>query len=253
MDAERTDDLHRQVWELIPWYVNATLSPAEARRVDDHVVACPRCRREVEAQRELAAELRRAGEEELPPLPHRGAERLLARLDGADEDGGITAGPDAVGEAVGDARGETDVAASGTAGPGGNAPPWWLPAAGLAAALLAALGLALWSPAPAPPAFRTLTDAPAAASSPGIGETSGQRVRLVFAPTASERELRRLLLAENGSLVAGPSPYGVYTARFPRPDDARLDRLRASPLVVFAEPVEGGPAAVSGGEAGETR
>lgn len=224
MAAEHGDDRHREVWELLPWYVNATLAPAEARRVDEHLADCSRCRREVEAQRQLAAAVRRAGEEELPPLPHRGAERLLARLDG--EDGAEVGG--------------TDAAAPGNGRAGRGTPPWWLPATGLAAALLAALGLALWTPSPAPPAFRTLTAAPSAAPSAAAGAAQGQRVRLVFTPTASERELRRLLLAEEGSLVAGPSPYGVYTARFPRPDEARLDRLRASPLVVFAEPVAGG-------------
>jgi hypothetical protein len=101
--------------------------------------------------------------------------------------------------------------------------------------MLAAL---LWrQTVPRPPeAFRTLSDSAAAA------ESTGLRVRMVFASEIDEGTLRRLLLEVEGQIVGGPSPYGVYTVELPAEKDpaarARLlEEIRARREVEFLEPL----------------
>jgi hypothetical protein len=47
--APRPDDgQHREIRELLPWYLNQTLEPGERNRVEDHLRACSSCQREFE-------------------------------------------------------------------------------------------------------------------------------------------------------------------------------------------------------------
>ena len=68
-----------------------------------------------------------------------------------------------------------------------------------------------------------------------------RQVRVVFAPTATEAELRRILLEVRGEVVGGPSPLGAYTIAVPggEPLELVLEHLRADAHVRFAEPVAG--------------
>jgi hypothetical protein len=231
---------HQEVWELIPWYVNGTLEADEAARVEAHLARCPLCRREAEANRGLAAALREAEPAVVEDDPR--LERLLARLDEPDETVAGAPAPAAAGRFA-----------------------WWrstpgparrLVVAQLAAVLLLAVAAgwlaarpaaaprshpAAEAPPPdaAPPArFRTLSRPPAAADLPAAGDEA--TVRLLFAAGTGEVEMRRLLLAEGGRFVGGPSPTGVYTAAFAAPAaevDAVVERLRAAESVELAEPV----------------
>ncbi|WP_196223328.1 zf-HC2 domain-containing protein [Roseibium sp. RKSG952] len=47
-------DVHRTVWELIPWYVNGTLPASEMEMVQRHLETCPVCEAEVHNQMSLA-------------------------------------------------------------------------------------------------------------------------------------------------------------------------------------------------------
>ena len=229
---------HQQAWELIPWYVNDTLDAAEAEAVDDHLERCPLCRREVVANRRLALAVLRSAGEGVPRSPRHGGERLLAG--GAAERRG-----------------------SRRAAPGVRR-WWWAPAAALAASLAVALLVPAWlggavapaevSPSEAAPppsaAFRTLT------SPSAVDAAGGAAVRLVFAAGMSEGAIRRLLLAEEGRFVAGPSPAGVYTAVFPvaggdEAVDTLLARLRAAPAVALAERLHAAAAADAGDAEGD--
>ena len=40
---DRGERLHERVWNLLPWYVNGTLSLKERERVEAHLAACRRC------------------------------------------------------------------------------------------------------------------------------------------------------------------------------------------------------------------
>jgi hypothetical protein len=110
-------------------------------------------------------------------------------------------------------------------------------------------GLGAWKMrAPAVPsdpggaaAYRTLSDPAAPAAGPARA-AGGARLRLMFSPTATEREIRALLLGVHGEIVAGPSPVGAYTVEVPargEPAGAVLARLRSESQVVFAEPEAG--------------
>ncbi len=83
----RDDARHRQVWELLPWYVNGTLSGRDLDLVTGHLPACSDCAEEVARCRDLAvavgtvtAAVARA------PSGERLA-RLLARIDAIEAAG----------------------------------------------------------------------------------------------------------------------------------------------------------------------
>jgi len=214
MSSKRSPDdpqVHQELVELLPWYLNGTLSEEERRRLDGHLPRCAECRSQLEEWRNLATRL---SEADAVPLPHpAGFRRLLERLaaDGAPSGG------------------EEDRGARRAAR------RWrWL-----SIAQAAAIVLLVWTarstarpPSEEEPTFHTLAAEPATA-----GES--WRLRIVFSERTSERELRTLLLPLDATFVGGPTPLGVYTVAIP----ARFGigetvaALRARSAVQFAEPV----------------
>jgi hypothetical protein len=113
-------------------------------------------------------------------------------------------------------------------------------------------------PAPAAPANRRPAEyvtlsAPAAASVASPAAPRPQ-IRLLFVETATEKQMRDVLVRTRGRLVDGPSPAGAYTletAPAPPAPGASLTEaapdsvgtilayLRSQPIVRFAEPVAG--------------
>ena len=216
---------HDAAWELLPWHVNGTLADEERRGVDAHVLACPACRDELERCRATAVEVRRHA---VAPSPHPAQlARLLRRLEPAEDEAAAVPVPPS----------------RALAEPGGllrrtpAAMRWVLLAQAAAiAGLLVAWG---WRGEPVPSAYRTLSDRPAAAAA------ATPRVRVVFAPGATEAEIRELLLSFRGEIAGGPSPLGAYTIALPggataEPLPVVLAYLRQHPRVHFAEPVAGG-------------
>lgn len=235
---ERTDErtakarrnrLHRRVWDLLPWYANGTLAAAERRTVEEHLASCAPCRDEVGRCRGLGAAVGAA--EEVAPSPHPvQLARLMARIEEAEAH---PAGEDGAPRA----RFGALLAATPRA-------VRLLFAAQAAALLLLAAGLA-WrqGAAPAPALFETLSTEPeAAVSSPAAA--TGARLRVLFADSATEREVRDVLAAVRGQIVGGPSPLGAFTVEIPTgpgvdPLPLVLAHLRSRPQVTFAEPVAG--------------
>ncbi|HWN41100.1 MAG TPA: zf-HC2 domain-containing protein [Thermoanaerobaculia bacterium] len=208
--------LHQRIWELLPWYANGTLGETEKRTVEEHAAQCERCREEAQACRQLGEAVRLTAVEAPTPHPAR-LSRLLSRLD----------------EAEGSSP-RARLAGLLTATP---RPVRWVLAGQLAALLLLATGL-VWTPTPPPPAdpaeYRTLSDS--------VAVETGQRVRVVFAESATERQIRDVLLPIGGQLAGGPSPLGVYTVELPEGRDPLpvvLQHLRSRPEVSFAEPIMG--------------
>ena len=86
MMHEREDHderIHQRIWELLPWYVNGTLSGPDRERVEDHTAGCRRCRDEVETCQRTAVTIKGLGE--VAPSPHPvQLQRVLARIDEAE-------------------------------------------------------------------------------------------------------------------------------------------------------------------------
>src|SRR4029079_11318408 len=83
MMNERQDHgerVHQRIWELLPWYVNGTLSDQDRERVEAHTADCRRCRDEVETCRRTAAAVKSQGEGSPSPHPVQ-LQRTLARID----------------------------------------------------------------------------------------------------------------------------------------------------------------------------
>jgi hypothetical protein len=211
---------HDRAWELLPWLVNDTLEGAEREALEKHVATCRECRAEEERCRAVAALVRAA---EVAPSPHPAQlTRLVRRVDELEA---------------------TRSRRSMVALLGGTPMSVRWALAAQAAVLVLLLGIIFW-PSPRP-GFRTLSD-PTPAS---VDVAPGQRLlRVVFTPTATEADLRRLLLEVQGEIVHGPSPLGAYTVAVPatgagaEPLSLVLDHLRDDPHVRLAEPVTGGGA-----------
>ena len=50
---------HRQVWDLLPWYINNTLDPVEQANVRNHVKFCITCRIELNQQQQLVENMQK--------------------------------------------------------------------------------------------------------------------------------------------------------------------------------------------------
>lgn len=211
-DRER---VHRRVWELLPWYVNGTLSHQEQERVEAHLVECLRCQEEERACRRTAEAVRETGDAAPSPHPVQ-FQRLLARVEEHER-----------GEAARRGRGRLSRLLADT--------PRFARRALLAQAamILALVGVLIWSATTGPIEFVTLSDSAAAPPA-----AAAERLRVMFAPGTTEREIRELLLAFRGEIRSGPSPLGVYTLEIPEGSDPDvvLARLRSEPQVTFAQP-----------------
>jgi hypothetical protein len=207
---------HLETQSLLPWYVSLRLDDAESARVETHLAQCPECRADVTAERRLAAEWASLPmESETSWLRLRG---LLARDDAKRASSALSS---RVGDMIRDAL--------------TRRPPWL---AGLGWGLAAAQGVALaaiaivFGVAPAAPPYHAL----------GAGQApSSANALVMFEPETSERRLRDMLTANHARIVGGPTASGAYVLHLPGGErSASLARMRASPDVVLAQPIDPG-------------
>lgn len=173
-------DRHQHVTELMPWYVNGSLSETETVVVEQHVHGCLTCYARLQHERKLRSLV--YGAERPRASPEHGFERLMENVEGRRR-----------------ARQGARVSA-------GSARGLRMAALGAAAAfiVLIAAGLVLVrGTAPEAGPFRGLTSADVEAGRP--------RIDVVFAAGVSEGEMRTLLREIDGTIVAGPSRVGRYT------------------------------------------
>jgi hypothetical protein len=222
--GERT---HRRVWELLPWYVNGSLAEREREQVEAHVAGCGGCQAEEQACRRMAEGVSAAGEAAPSPHPVK-LRRLLDRIEEIEE--------------------EKERAPGGWLAPvrallRATPRPLRGALAAQAAVILLLVGLLGWSlRAPAVPSSSATIVPPAAyrtLSSPAVQPAHVERLRMMFSPRATEKEIREILHGVRGEIVAGPGSLGVYTVEVPagsEPAAVVLAHLRTEPRVVFAEP-----------------
>ena len=194
------DDEHRELQELLPWYVTGQLEPDEHARVAAHVESCPDCRDEVRFQKRLQAEIAR-----LPLEVEEGWAQMKRRLEAEDRPGPVAARP---------SRFRTR---------------WvgW----GIAAALTVAVGASLVPNAPSEKAtYQTLSARPVA--QPG-------NLVVIFRPDTTEKSIREMLKASQARLVDGPTEADAYVLHAPAATrDAVVATLRANRNVVLAQPID---------------
>lgn len=204
-------DAHREVQELLPWYVTGQLDPTDLAEVEGHLKHCPECRADVVFQRQLA--------QEIPKLPidvEHGWSRMRRRL-------------------------EQDRAPRGLAGLLGGFGAWrpnlgggvalrpaW-PALALTA-LLAAGAMALALPALSPARYHALGAPPPVVAG---------NVVVIFRPDTPEKAIRGTLRAHHARLVDGPTAADGYVLQVPAASRMQvLAQLRAEPQIVLAEAID---------------
>ena len=230
--------VHAEVWNLLPWYVNGTLEADERKQVERHLTQCLTCRTEVAEQAEIARcaaetdvidsvmetslakmhERLAAEGAAVPPsghVPNRAPRSRVADLWNRPRPVGGRSWRDWVHRILG-----YRPLAVGVMG--------GVPAMALVAFLM--FGGAQTPVAP----FTTLSDGEVTATGPVL------RVKVEVDADASAFEA---LLAEQGLVVlSGPTPYGVYTLTFADADAAQAEeivaRLREADMVEFVTTVE---------------
>lgn len=210
IDDER-ERIHREVWSLIPWWINGTASDDARRLCERHLPECADCRDEHALQSRIHAGL--VDDAAATSDAHAAFARLLGRID---------AEPQAVADTGRLPRSATER---------------WLPAL-VAAVVVQAVGLVALAAisvhrAPATPAYTTLS-----ATEASHAEAT---IRLVPAPTLSIGALHDLL-AQNGlRIIDGSAERPIYSLAATRPINrgTTLERLRAHPGILLAEPIPG--------------
>ena len=190
-------DTHAEAWTLLPWLVNGRISDEDREWVAPHVDGCEECRREVEAQRAIAGQMR---DEPLPQTlnAERSFGKLWTRIEASEA-----------------AVPANDVQSVPMERRGTSRTVRWLAAAVVVQAVgLATLGLATWNKGD----FVTVTD-PTPVSS---GEAP--EVRLVFDPSTSVGTMNELLGRHGLTIVSGPEQRWRTHGGAVRQCDAGVDR-----------------------------
>lgn len=193
--------VHAQADRLLPWYVNGTLAEDERLHVEQHLLDCAQCQREVTwlrgVQEEFAAQAEK--DDVSPPMQH-----LHRRVR---------------------ARRRTKPFSS----------PWhrrekqlaWL--AAVQAVVIVAMSATLFHQQHA--AYRTL-------SAPS---EKGAWLVVVFDPHTREAQMRQLLRDSDARIVGGPTEGGGYVLRVPDAHEAAVRKLLlGSPQVTLVEDLGAG-------------
>jgi anti-sigma factor RsiW len=221
---------HQELIELLPWYVNATLSEDERREADSHLASCASCRIELDELKVLQLAVEECADEIPAPSGSR-LNQAMAEIDAfergrqrsqLESGGGIGGLLERIGEVL---------------------LGWWgpLPAHAMVAAqfllivaLAGGLGYSLWNKVE----FSTL-------SGTQVSPSEAVRIAVRFESSATETQIRTLLDEIKGTIVGGPSSLGIYVVQVPivPSNTAELEKVLASlrgkrQIVTYAEKME---------------
>jgi hypothetical protein len=194
---------HEEVIELLPWYANRSLDPAEQHAVAAHLESCAPCARELTQYRTIQAAVAESAEE--VPAP---AQDLLRRAMGEiqqfEQQKAITAQKKSVSWFT------ESLAWLGDALFG-----WIGPAPVLARALVAGQFLIVLALAGGLGLSFYRSDSHVTLSGSGGEVKDGTILAMRFNESISESQLRQTLAAIEGTIVGGPSALGIYRVRVP--------------------------------------
>ena len=210
-----TPGTHREMLDLLPWYVNGTLPEHHRARLEAHFRECLPCHAALREERKLHGLVR--DQDDLPLGPQHGLSALLDRID----------------------RGQRRPR------PGAMLPPWV--GYGLAAGVGG--GIVWLSLAVLPVGgtgegeYATLSATPAAApvqsvtAQPATAQSATAQIDVVFAATPNAAELEAFGREIGAALAGGPSEIGRYTFALDRTAadiQPLLESLRRDPRIRFA-------------------
>lgn len=202
------DECSDAVWALIPWYVNKSLPPEEAKRVRDHAATCPDCTAEIARQADVAEEVAKdaAQEDGLAQPMARSWENLRAQIVAENR----ARQPQRRGFAPFQGLRGGVIALVGTVA-------------------VACLVVVVQIDRPGDNGFQTLTS-PADADMPVI--------KFQAAPDVTRAQLAMVLDAQGATLLSGPTEQGIYTAGLldDRDVQAAATALMAAQEILFAAP-----------------
>jgi len=202
---------HEQVQELLPWFVNQTLTGEQQAMVSAHLQRCADCREDAEWQRSMLAAA--------PAVPQgldmeRALARMMPRLEPRP------AAAPAPGSALQRLRERWF---------GGGWMPWALAGQGV---LIAVLAMQTLTPQRNDADYRVLGAEPPPAH--------GNMV-VAFKPEATLADVQRLMQANGVRMIDGPTVTGAYVVEV---DGARQAQVAAAfkldPAVLLAEPLAAG-------------
>lgn len=204
------NDSHRHTQEALPWYVTDTLDDQERAAVDAHLASCAACRRDLEAERELAEQF--VG---LPLNADAGWAAVRSRMQGQGRPSGLHK--------------------LGLALTGWLARPARLGWIVASQALVLVAATVVYTALPQQPAaeYHALSAQPV---------SNAGNVIVMFRPDISEQRLRSTLAGHKASIVDGPTAAGAYVLRVPTGERARiLADLQQSKDLVLAQPIDAEP------------
>ena len=201
---------HREILDLLPWYVNGTLPEHHRARLEAHFRECLPCHAALREERKLHGLLR--DQDDLPPGPSHGLNALLDRIDRRQR----------------------------STRPGAALLPWvgYGLAAGLGGGIVWLWLAVLPVGGTVDGEYATLSATPASASSPSAtGESPRPQIDVLFAATPTGGELEAFGREFGAALVSGPSEIGRYTFALDRTaadTEMLLESLRRDPRIRFA-------------------
>ena len=211
--------------ELLPFYANGTLSPADRAWVEDHLRTHPSARAELQWYESLQTHLR----EDVPAVSSEvGLERALQRI-----------------RAERPARPSERTPAS-TTSPLGRLRDWLvgiLPQPMLQPAFATAIAVVALQAAVIATLVAEREDPTELRALRGSVTDKGPYLKVNFKADARETDIRMLLVSVGGSLAAGPGQLGDYYVRVPEQQlQASSDKLAASAIVDAVAVVDALPA-----------
>jgi Putative zinc-finger len=201
-----------QIEAVFPWYLNGTASADDHDMLEKHVASCASCERRLASER-----------------------LLFQRISGSATD--TTVDVDAAWDRFESSLGSATIGSIAPSAQPTAAPRYLRNLAIAQAAALAFLAIAvvylLSDRARLEPGFRTVTT-PVSVKSSG-----GMVLRVAVAQEISAPQFVALAQEHGATVLAGPTPQGVFTVELPTLalQELALERLRATPGMLLVEPV----------------